>query len=462
MDAITNYPKKAFSVWYSNFIKENSGYDLRKDPAFTIDSFIEKWRLTHTDIAKRIGGIRKIIEISYKKEDQEITKTKLDEILAKVEIPSYLIHDNVGEQIWKKPYSFRKDETNSCYPVKNSSIISKNLKSRVEQNKIDKLLSALGEAWANNAPKETKVLFEISCDPRDIFLLGHTKKVDEGACFRNKPTSDSGYSWQKMVIACNLNSFVIKIKDENEKIMARSWGGGVMNDECTVGFVTNSYFGNTSMISCYFDCMIQGLKEVFGEAKVYQTYGTSTLFGPTEDGTSIKVAKNGGVYFNDKEQKIIFYDKKKIDEIKEDDQEFDLAIELEKVTNGEQNRNVSEPLTCPACGRESVNRNKWDFVDGQFVCEHCVAKSNMDEIQGIRTNKEVVEVISVFGDVVKSEKSYVTKNLKKCGHTGMYAQNLVPAIGENGKKISICPDKYSITKHYTWDSTKNTYTHKKG
>lgn len=432
------YPINLYKGWYNNFINKNGGYDYRKN-SYNHNSFINKWQTNHESLIAALDGWTKTVEINVDIPARDLTTEEIRAIFTKCDLQNHLNVDLLS--YCKSEYTME----GNYRPRKNTRYILELLNANnVPVASANKVISLIGEAWKNASKINQIVNVIVSCDPREFIMLGHNGPVDKKSCFSQTGSN----SWQKYALALNYNSFIIKCLGKDDEIEFRAFGEASLPEGMACGIITNMYFSNTSKTSLYMNAAQKAIKEVFGDSVITSVVSENgSIYGPDENGVTLRMG-NKVVYVNSPESKILFYHK---DIIKDMDKENPIQIDYSTVADNisaEQGKTINQDFTCPMCGKVHPNLNGWNFVDGdKFVCPNCVSKAVHDVINDKYITTSVVNVISLFGDIVPCEEKYAKKNFEICQLTNDLAQRVVNVKYKN-KTIKACPDSILFKKTF--------------
>ncbi len=370
-----------FKQWYRDFTKKYGGFQ-------TSDKWVKRVEENHQKLRDMIGGVRLTRAIELKDVVPAVNFDDIDKPTLSLlsMIPKYFFDYKFNRKDLCVPTVQKGDNAGTKWGKHIQTWCKRNNVDKETIDKIAKITSALGEAWARSKTQKVTMHVTLTTDPKAFCLIGHYG-VDNGSCFRQHGCNQT----HKYMIGQTLNTYVLLVSSEpdgfeqahddlNAKfpLLARYWG--VANDELDIFGLVNWYQKKNEPEGNVYNATEQFFAELLGVEKIKR------------HNDQIKVPP---VYQNKVVNWCVCKPSKPFSP-----QTFIMA-------QGQLN----DFVPCELCKETFTNGSEGSPVDGKYVCNEC--KSQLQTCQHSRklTFKKLVKALSHDGKEIMVSSQFVDERI---------------------------------------------------
>ncbi len=379
-------------------------------------TWFETAEKNHLSLRDKIGGIERERKVEVQDSEEslklEVVRPIVSELNREFDGFASSLYGYGGESLLKTPM-YTEGSHNA---IKVTKIITKIANSILNNpyaehansvkvrklKQVNKITAKLGELWAKSKKTKATYFVTMSTAPISFLKLG-MYGVDNDSCF--KP--GGGNENNKFTLGKTKDTFIIVIKDSNEKIVARCWG--FASSDYTIWNISNLYFDPKVTEGSIIGILNKFFEDIM-EIPLYLT--------------ADKIRGSYGVYHNPY-GRFSFAPVKKIPF-----QEIWFDINFQ----------------CSFChvSRDDPPENQFYFVDQYICCEKCKKKNNIKnwcEYSNKYTMSILVEGYDEEGLKINIASCYATSEFEQCSCCYKYYHSSLISL-ESGKAACLeCTDK---------------------
>ena len=358
--------------------KERQRELWKKHPGATIvDGWFKQVQESHRKLREAIGGVRLVkkiaLEATQAKADKKACMPLIKQLKAEVPyIEQQLRYQgledddlrsatiNIGSHNVLRTGKAIMNWANGDYSFQQD---------KEKQKRVNKIISDLGNHWARARSDKVEYEVNLTTAAMAFMLLGHYL-VDDQSCFRNGGCNHH----HKHIIASTDDTFVMLVKNAEDKVISRCWG--FASDNYKIFSTFNMYLGKGVL-----EGNVLNAKKAFFANHFGVDVGQIFCHEDKADVRMDRDYDDDGVYINDYG---VF--------------SFTPEKQIKNQILGVNGIGPQMPI-CPHCDLDYEDHRGWEEIDGQLVCPECVEQATTLP-GGVKTLRYTVEVKHPKGKIV--------------------------------------------------------------